>query len=131
MPGAKQPSSSPAAHLSVLGTGKSAISPGFSTGHTAFGAGVAVTLVRASKVGVKDGMAGRGVMVCVTTGVAVSGRYVAVSVASVVEDGRGFPGVVTLARGNVLVPGTHAETDKLKMVSARNRSFRMNMISLL
>jgi len=31
--------------------------------HTAFGAGVAVTMLRASKVGVKVGMVGRGVIV--------------------------------------------------------------------
>jgi hypothetical protein len=45
--------------LSKLNVG---LSEGFSFWHSAFGAGVTVTIVRASNVGVKVGMTGRGVM---------------------------------------------------------------------
>ena len=50
-----------------------------SLGHFAFGAGVTVTIVEMSKVGVKVGMVGRGVMDAIAVGVAV-GREVAVLV---------------------------------------------------
>jgi hypothetical protein len=59
---------------------KSGFREGFSFGHSAFGAGVTVTIVEASNVGVKVGMVGRGVMVGVNgVGVGV-GEKVAVTV---------------------------------------------------
>ena len=65
--------------LILLGNCKSTLMEGFSFGHSAFGAGVTVTIVRASKVGVKVGIVGRGVMDAV--GVSV-GMDVFVSVGS-------------------------------------------------
>jgi len=41
--------------------GKSGTNSGFSFGHSAFGAGVTVTIAETSNVGVKVGMVGRGV----------------------------------------------------------------------
>src|SRR6266542_3034082 len=43
----------------------------FSFGHSAFGAGVTVTIVEASNVGVKVGMVGRGVIVAVGVSVGI------------------------------------------------------------
>ena len=43
----------------------------FSLGHSAFGAGVTVTIVEASNVGVKVGMVGRGVIVAVGDSVGI------------------------------------------------------------
>jgi hypothetical protein len=59
------------------------ISPEIVFGHSAFGAGVTVTIVEASNVGVKVGIVGRGVIVsvggiCVGLGVDVEGMMVAV-----------------------------------------------------
>jgi hypothetical protein len=65
--------------LTKSGIGKSATRVGFRLGHSAFAAGVTVTIVETSKVGVKVGMVGRGVMDAV--GVAVGGE-VAVLVGS-------------------------------------------------
>jgi len=57
------------------------VKEGFSFGHSAFGAGVTVTIVETSKVGVRVGMVGRGVTEAV--GVAVgSAVRVAVAVGS-------------------------------------------------
>jgi hypothetical protein len=48
--------------FSLVRIGNEGIRFGFSIGHSAFGAGVTVTIVETSNVGVKVGMVGRGVM---------------------------------------------------------------------
>lgn len=59
----------------------------FPFGHSAFGAGVAVTIVRTSKVGVKVGMVGSGVIVGVSTRLDDRVSGAAVKVGASVSDG--------------------------------------------
>ena len=83
---------------------------GSTLGHSAFGAGVTVTIVETSNVGVKVGMVGRGVMDAV--GVCV-GRDVAVAV------GIGDRVVVELLMTRIGVAwaaGAHALTNQTKLI---------------
>jgi hypothetical protein len=94
----------------------------FGIGHSAFGAGVAVTIVRTSRVGVKVGMVGSGVMVggagvSVGKGVALGAREalrsgVAVRVGMAVM---GNDGVET----GVVTAGAQAESKTSNKVSKR------------
>ena len=59
--------------FSSVRTGNEGIRFGFSFGHSAFGAGVTVTILEASKVGVNVGMVGRGVMDAVGDSVGIDG----------------------------------------------------------
>src|SRR5258706_2882740 len=84
-------------------------SVGFSFGHSAFGAGVTVTIVETSNVGVKAGMVGRGVMDAV--GVA-AGSTVRVAVA--VGSGDGVEVVLSIIGAGVDCP--HAVRSKVIVI---------------
>ncbi len=93
---------------------------GFSTGHSAFGAGVAVTIVRTSKVGVTVGMVGSGVMVGVA-GVRVSGVRVGLGEVEV------FLGVRLAEGTSVRVVAGMSAGGAAQAASKRHKSVKMNL----
>jgi hypothetical protein len=110
----------------MIGMRKSGTKEGFSFGHSALGAGVAVTIIRTSNVGVKVGIVGSGVIVggvgVKVSGIWVGGVALGASVAVFVSSGNTARDGIAVSVGILPFVSAHAESKRQKQTN--NNVFR-------